>query len=319
MPKPDRLIATALATLFLGTTAAAQDAPGTADYPGISRFNGSTIRTQNKQNFDSYTVPLGPPDKTETKFQKEKVVEGRVLRTFYQTPKNTSPLAVIRSYETALRGAGFEILFQCAPKDCSAEGRMYYTLRNYVKYLMETGGHSFADDSSYLIAAHNPKTDIYAVIYAASLYGDPSTVYYSVDVVEAKPLEGGQVTVSAKTLADGISTAGHVSLYGIYFDTGKAVVKPESKPVLQEIAKLLGQQPGLKLYVVGHTDSVGPLDANMTLSRQRAEAVVHALVQGEKVSAARLQGFGVGPLSPVASNETDDGRAKNRRVDLVKQ
>jgi len=314
-----RPTAIASSLFLLAILATAQDAPGTADYPGISRFNGSTIRLQSKQNFDSYTVPLGPPDKSETKFQKAKVVEGRVVRTFYQAPKSASPLAVARTYEAALRSGGFDILFRCAPAECSPDGRMYYTLRNYVKYLYETGGHSFSDDTSYLIAAHNPTSDVYAVIYVGSIYGDQSNVYYSLDVVEAKPLEAGQVTVTAKMLGDTISTSGHVSVYGIYFDTGKAIVKPESKPVLQEIAKLLAQQSALKLYVVGHTDSAGLLEANMTLSKQRAEAVVHALVQEEKVPAARLQGFGVGPLAPVATNDTDEGRAKNRRVELVKQ
>jgi outer membrane protein OmpA-like peptidoglycan-associated protein len=103
------------------------------------------------------------------------------------------------------------------------------------------------------------------------------------------------------------------------FGTAKAVVKPESTPALQEVATLLKADPSLKLWVVGHTDSVGQVDANMALSRARAEAVVAALTTTHGIAAARLKGYGVGPLAPVASNHAGDGRAKNRRAELVKQ
>ena len=97
------------------------------------------------------------------------------------------------------------------------------------------------------------------------------------------------------------------------------MIKPESKQSVEEIAKLLNQQPSLKLHVVGHTDNVGALPHNMTLSKQRAEAVVNALVNDHHIAAARLIANGVGPLAPVASNAAEDGRAKNRRVELVGQ
>jgi OmpA-OmpF porin, OOP family len=127
------------------------------------------------------------------------------------------------------------------------------------------------------------------------------------------------VTADANALGSDIKSSGHVAVYGITFDTNKSVVKPESKPALDEIAKLLKQDPALKLEVVGHTDMVGSLDANMALSRARAEAVVQVLVVQYGIAATRLAGHGVGPLAPVASNDTDEGRAKNRRVELVKE
>jgi outer membrane protein OmpA-like peptidoglycan-associated protein len=108
-------------------------------------------------------------------------------------------------------------------------------------------------------------------------------------------------------------------VYGIYFDTGKSDVKPESDAALREIAKLLSQEAKLKLYVVGHTDSVGQLDANMKLSQARAEAVSKTLAAKHGVAASRLKAMGAGPISPVASNATEDGKAKNRRVELVEQ
>lgn len=127
------------------------------------------------------------------------------------------------------------------------------------------------------------------------------------------------ITVDAAAMNSDLSSTGHVALYGIYFDTNKSEVKPESKPALEQIAKLLGQSPGLNLKVVGHTDMTGNLDANMKLSQARGEAVVQALVSQHGVAASRLKGYGVGPLAPVASNDSDAGRAKNRRVELVKQ
>lgn len=127
------------------------------------------------------------------------------------------------------------------------------------------------------------------------------------------------IEADAAAMNEGLNATGHIALYGIYFDVNKSEVKPESKPALEQISKLLLQNPGLKLKVVGHTDMTGAMDANMKLSQARGEAVVQALVSQYGVTAARLQGFGVGPLAPIASNDTDEGRAKNRRVELVKQ
>lgn len=127
------------------------------------------------------------------------------------------------------------------------------------------------------------------------------------------------VVADAAAFRDGLEATGHVAVDGIFFDTAKALLKPESTPALQEVAKLLKADAALKLWVVGHTDSVGPADANMKLSQARAEAVVAALTTTHGVAAARLKGYGVGPLAPVASNEAEAGRAKNRRVELVRQ
>jgi OOP family OmpA-OmpF porin len=141
---------------------------------------------------------------------------------------------------------------------------------------------------------------------------------YELLIVEKKAMEQ-EVIADAKSLAADISSTGHASVYGIHFDFNKTTVKPESEPTMKEIAKLLEQNPGLNLYVVGHTDNVGKIDYNMQLSKARAEAVVKALVEKYGVSQSRLDAYGVGPLAPVASNETEEGRALNRRVELVKK
>ena len=126
------------------------------------------------------------------------------------------------------------------------------------------------------------------------------------------------VTKKLATLSESIATTGKAAVYGIYFDTGKSVIKPESDPTIDEIAKLLGQNPGLKLFVVGHTDNVGSLEANLKLSNDRANAVTKALVE-RKIEGGRLKSVGVASYCPVASNRTDEGKAKNRRVELVEQ
>ena len=127
------------------------------------------------------------------------------------------------------------------------------------------------------------------------------------------------VVADADALAKEISLNGKVAVYGIHFDTGKAVVKPDSTPALEEIVKLLNVDTGLKIYVVGHTDSVGGFDSNMNLSMARAEAVVDVLVKQYRIDSGRLNAHGVGPLVPASTNRSEDGRAVNRRVELVER
>ena len=137
-------------------------------------------------------------------------------------------------------------------------------------------------------------------------------------IVEKQAMQQ-HVTADAASFANDIRSTGHVAVYGIYFDTGKSDLKPESAPALEEMAKLLKADPALRIWVVGHTDSTGIVDSNMRLSQARAEAVVGALTGKHGIAAARLKGYGVGPLAPVATNDTEEGKAKNRRVYLVKQ
>src|ERR1700687_1205573 len=119
-------------------------------------------------------------------------------------------------------------------------------------------------------------------------------------------------------MAKSLSATGKVDIYGIYFDVDKTVVKPESSSTLQEVAKLLKDNPALKLLVAGHTDSTGAAEHNMKLSEGRAVSVVKALVTQYGVAGARLQSKGFGDTQPVAPNASEDGRAKNRRVELRK-
>lgn len=128
-----------------------------------------------------------------------------------------------------------------------------------------------------------------------------------------------EVVANAAALSSGLRSNGHAVVNGILFDTGKAEVKPESTPALDEVAKLLKQDAKLKIYVVGHTDNVGALAANMDLSKRRAASVVQFLITHYGVTADRLQPYGDGPYAPVASNASEEGRSLNRRVELVVQ
>lgn len=127
------------------------------------------------------------------------------------------------------------------------------------------------------------------------------------------------IVADAAAMAGDINATGHVAVYGIYFDSGKALIKPESAQAIGEIAKLLKAQPALKLFVVGHTDNEGTVEGNLALSQQRADAVLKALAGEHGIAAARLRAHGCGQFAPVASNDTAPGRARNRRVELVKQ
>jgi OOP family OmpA-OmpF porin len=136
------------------------------------------------------------------------------------------------------------------------------------------------------------------------------------DIVEGKPMEGGKVAanLNAADMAKGIATDSKVAIYGVYFDTGKADVKPESATALAEMAAMFKQSPKLKVFVVCHTDKQGAVAQNLALSRRLAESVVGALVDTYKINVARLSPKGVAAYSPLASNRAEAGRQQNRRV-----
>jgi outer membrane protein OmpA-like peptidoglycan-associated protein len=152
-----------------------------------------------------------------------------------------------------------------------------------------------------------------------AMYKARQGAYAAVDILETKAMEQNMVVVSATDIGKSLTANGKVAIYGILFDTGKADVKPESKPSLDQIASFLKAEPGVKLHVVGHTDSVGGFESNLALSKRRAEAVAAALTKDYGIAANRMVGNGVASLAPVASNSSDEGRAKNRRVELVLQ
>ncbi|PWB71099.1 MAG: hypothetical protein C3F15_13055 [Holophagae bacterium] len=207
-------------------------------------------------------------------------IEGEKVHIYYEcVSESYSRLKVVRNAEAALRPAGYTIEFSGTWENDPA-----ITARKGPQWVFVTTGSD----------------------------------RYHVTTVKAEEMVQEMQTTAA-VMANDISATGHFAVYGIYFDTDQAEVKPESEPALAEMAKLLKDNPSLNVFIVGHTDSTGTFDHNLKLSLDRATGVVNALVGGHGIAAARLKAVGDGPTAPVASNDTDEGRAKNRRVELVKR
>ena len=138
---------------------------------------------------------------------------------------------------------------------------------------------------------------------------------YVLDLVEKAGMEQSVVTADDMTTA--LNRDGRISLH-INFDTGKSTIQPDSQPIVDQIAAMMKANPGLRLSVEGNTDNVGTPQSNKILSQARAQAVV-AAVSRSGVAVSRMTPVGYGQDKPVADNDSDAGRAQNRRVDLVKK
>lgn len=272
------------------------------DHPLVSRYEGSRIEDRKVVDFGDYQLATGTSAKGEPTGEK---LQGRITRIVYQNPKDRSTLEIFSNYESALKGAGAGIVFSCALDACGPS----YARSAWSRY---NGLFAAADGDPRYLAAKLTKGG--GTAYVAVMVGRRRT---QLDVVEIQGLQEGLVAVNAAALGEGLDRDGRISVPGIHFDTDRAEVKPESKPALDEIAKLLGSRPALKLFVVGHTDMTGAFERNRTLSEARARSVVKALVEGYGIAAARLEGYGVGPLAPATTNASDAGRGRNRRVEIV--
>ena len=140
---------------------------------------------------------------------------------------------------------------------------------------------------------------------------------YTLEIVQESVMTQ-EVTFTVASLATALSTSGAVAIRDILFDTGKATIQPTSAGTLTMIADVLKADPDLSLEIQGHTDNVGSAATNLALSKERAAAVKAALVNAG-VDDTRLTTNGFGDTQPVADNSTDEGRARNRRVELVKK
>ena len=276
-----------LSTLFVGIAAviivpfalAQTDVEGSKDYPGISRMPGYYIADYRDTAFDSYDFKVAKGDSWE-----QKTVEGRRYDFRYNLKDNAqapSQLQIVRNYQNAARATGGKVLYDTGDET---------TIR-------------FSKDGK----------EVWLSIGVGNI---PSGTPIMMVIIEKQAMQQ-DVVIDADGMARDIGETGKVAIYGILFDTGKAELKPESGPALVEIGKLLKANPALKVYVVGHTDMTADLSTNLKLSQARAQSVVNALVSQHGIAAARLIPYGDGPYAPVASNKTEEGRAKNRRVELV--
>lgn len=213
----------------------------------------------------------------------KKTVEGHFISVSYRLPEDApemSGLEMIRNYTNAVEAIGGKVAYA---------GRYSASMRVMV-----------GDREVWIEVLPYGKTA------------------YRLDIIEKQAMTQQVVADAAALLAD-LDRSGYAVLHGVLFDTDSDAIKSESAAALAEIAKLLKDHPGLTAYIVGHTDMSGTLEHNLDLSSRRAAAVVEALVADYGISRERLTPRGVGPLVPVASNETEAGKALNRRVVLVKR
>ncbi len=314
-------ISTNLAVTF------AADLPGSKDPANIQRYEGTEIIRYEQLKFDQYIVPLGKMKKFDfgtkvAEFENSETLEGQVTRVTYRLPDaQRSSLEVLRNYETFFKSNGWEIAWQASGKAQlgTAFPHLYQSLKDNDQLFC------YSDAAEHFLVAKKADEGLTAALFVTKFEnglrrkitvdkGDP---ILQLDVIQTKKMDEKMVTVTSSEMAKSIESGGRIALYGIYFDFNKADLKPESEPTLVEISKLLKEKSALKLLVVGHTDSVGGFESNRELSQRRAASVVTALTAKYGVSSARLSSFGASYAAPVATNETEDGRAKNRRVELV--
>lgn len=326
------------------------NAPGSGDQI-VPRYAGSFILAQTRKDFDELTLPLGKvigasyysePDK-KLRYEKTQVVEGRLTRTVYVIPEGRSTLEVLRNYTGELEAKGAKTMFQCSKAECGEEFHKLHAVPRALKPEGAAYNRERRDLTANVLEYVDPSADqrlwvgewkregggdVYASIYVATQTGGSmgnvssalkGRVLAIVEVLETKAMQQNLAFVSADQIGGALGKDGRVAIYGIYFDFDKADIKPESDKQLAEMASLLKSTAGLKVFIVGHTDNKGTLAYNTDLSQRRAEAVAKALAAKHGIAADRMVAKGVGPLSPLAPNDSENGQAKNRRVELVKQ
>ena len=334
---------------FSNATIPSEDVKGSKDSPILKRYEGSLIVAYDYKAFDEFTMPLSKlveiPGKRDSHNNfayeptQKKNLEGERTRLVYLIPDGRSPLEVVRNYQEEIQAKGGKVLYQCKTEECggavnrsSNGGGGHMSLSMFVYPQERVKGRDFSNgycaqterisDQRYL-TAEVPGEGMYVSVLAYTLHSDrlcdafDGRTIAAVDILQTKAREQKMVSVNSSEMAKKIANTGSIALYGIYFDFNKADLKPESDATLVQIAQLLKNDGALKLLVVGHTDNVGTFDFNVGLSQRRASAVVAALTGKYGIAKTRLTPHGVSFAVPVASNKTEEGRAKNRRVELV--
>ena len=323
-------------------TVPSKDLPRLVDLPGIKRYTGSVLVQRDDVAYDEVNFPTGKVHYSDNQLRASKSVARAGQRSLlvYVAPSGRSPLEVLRNYQQELKSAGFTTLFECADDACGEQGALTGSNNfNFANTMFTDKTYNAPRGSAHACAAGAQAADFRYSLLDNAAKGETVAVMtwrplvkgYAIACpdamenhssalvlrVQAKAMESKMSTVSASEINQSLLANGKVALYGILFDTGKAEIKPESKPSLDEIGKLLKGDPQLKLHVVGHTDNQGGLEPNFELSRRRAGAVKDLLVKQYGIGAERLTANGVSYLAPVSSNGNEAGRAKNRRVELV--
>ncbi len=327
-------------SLFGAQLAPAKDAEGAKDHAALKRIEGSEIIWSKVAKFDEYAIPLEQvrfdSETQEIIVGKEEKVEGIRTTIYYKLPGETSTLEAVKQYEADLKSAGFETLFTAA-NDKLDDGYNRFVTHTFPTVKSTPGLeylHEFNNKEQRFMAlkgAGKSGNFLYVTIYAFVL-NDVSTGFDAlkeahqldngqtlirIDVLETKAMEARMTVVKADEITSSIEKTGRIAIYGVLFDTGKADLKPESADSLAEMASAIKAAPGKKYLIVGHTDNAGDFALNQTLSKNRATAVTAALIKTYGVPADAMIPVGVGMAAPTASNAHEEGRAKNRRVEIV--
>jgi OmpA-OmpF porin, OOP family len=342
-----------IAFAFAGIASAADvplpktDAAGAKDSGLLGRFSGSLILTYDTKDFDELALPASPlkpidarDDRNNRVHKPDKALalEGRRTRIVYLLPEGVAPLQAIRNYQNEVKAKGGKTLFECKDIECGGAQKlsgggggsqsMSMHLWPVSKITDKHGSLAYCAQAEGLTeqrftALEFPGSSAHAAVLAYAFKDQGACkamtgrTVVALTVVERADMAQKMTTVRAEEMGQSIASTGRIALYGVYFDSNKADVKAESKATLEEIARLLKSNPSLKVLVVGHTDNVGGLAANMELSKRRAEAVVSTLVSQYNADPKRMTPMGVSFASPIASNADEKGRAQNRRVELV--
>ncbi len=275
----ERALLAALLLVAATEVVAQADVEGSRDHPLFNRLAGYFIEEFRAADFDSRVFRVAGKDEYE-----ERAVEGRLIElTYRQKPgaRAVSGLQIVRNFATAAAQSGGKPVYESP-----GGGDRYLTL-----VIAKAGREAWVE-------------------VGAGEGGE----WYTLAIVE----KGGMAQeISAGDIFDALAKQGRIALY-INFDTGKATIKAESQPIVKQVVDMMKAHPELKVAVEGHTDNVGTPAANRVLSDNRAKAVM-AAIAAQGVAPARLSAAGFGQDKPVADNASEDGRAKNRRVELVKR
>lgn len=273
------------------------------DHQMVSRYDGSVMKYYKFSEYDEGIVPLGKVTGKD-KLAKKVDFEGKITAITYKNPQGRSTLEIKRNYEQALKSQGFKIVWDCKNESGCGHGQLA-PAPNLDKYFIMW----FINDARVrTMTAKLTRNGKSAYVY---LY--ISAKETQLTVFEPKGMDTGMV--SADSLAVEMAKNGKAVVH-INFDSGKAVILPDSIPTIEQIAKLMKKYPDMKVSIEGHTDSDGSDSANKSLSEARAKAVKTALTEGG-IKSSRMESKGYGESKPVADNGTDEGKAENRRVEIV--
>ena len=306
----------------LAATSYDKDIAGGQDHPMLRRYEGSSLYMFGGDNLGQAKL-VAPEQGGKLILQ---TVEGRTSNRFYWGPKGRSPLEIYRNFQQALSAAGFKTIYACETRQCEQQ-----KVQNLVQELpREVTWKSFNPMVSNIFnSANQPQFNYLSASKqldgGGTMYvqlglvggGEEGRVRQFIQIVEPQKLETGKVMVDTKAIQEGLQRDGKIALYGVTFDTSKAVIREQSYEQLAQMAAALKANAALKVFIVGHTDNQGEFEANVSLSQKRAQAVAEALAGKYGIAASRMTARGVANLAPVASNVSDEGRARNRRVELV--